>query len=146
MSLLLANLAATGMLIGLIWTIQLVHYPLFAAVGREAWPAYAAAHGRRVTVIVLPWMVLELVTTVALLRWRPVLLSAPEAWLSAALVALLWLSTALVQGPTFTRLSAGWDPALHRRLVRTNWVRTAAWTLRGVLLLIVAARAFRPPV
>lgn len=144
MPLLLANLAATGMLIGLIWTIQLVHYPLFAAVGPAAWPTYAAAHGRRVTVLVLPWMLLELGTAVALLRWRPALLTAPEAWLGAALVAVLWLSTGLVQGPAFTRLAAAWDPALHRRLVGTNWVRTAAWTLRGVLLLRVAARAFLP--
>ena len=27
------------------------------------------------------------------------------------------------------------DPATLRQLVLTNWVRTAAWTLRGVLVL-----------
>jgi hypothetical protein len=29
------------------------------------------------------------------------------------------------------RLSTGFDPVVHRRLVRTNWIRTAAWTVRG---------------
>ncbi len=140
MILLLANLAATGMLIGLTWTIQMVHYPLFAQVGREAWPAYAEGHGRRITLLVAPWMVLELVTSAALVRWRPEALTPAEAWTGLALTSAIWLSTGLVQAPLYTRLLRAWDAADHRRLVVTHGLRTALWTLRGMLLLLVLAR------
>ena len=146
MPLLLANLAASGMMIGLIWVIQMVHYPLFAAVGREAWPAYARSHGRWITVLVLPWMTVELVTSLALIRYRPAAITEMEAWLGLAFVGVLWASTGLLQGPLFTRLAAQWDPAVHRRLVLTNWIRTFAWTARGVLLLVVIGRVLLNPV
>jgi hypothetical protein len=32
---LLANLAATFFMVGLIWFVQIVHYPLFGQVGRD---------------------------------------------------------------------------------------------------------------
>ncbi|HEX2205610.1 MAG TPA: hypothetical protein VHG91_20025 [Longimicrobium sp.] len=48
---------------------------------------------------------------------------------------MVWLSTALLQVPMHGRLERGFDAAAHRRLVATNWVRTVAWTARGVLLL-----------
>ena len=32
---LLSNVAATLYMVGLIWCIQIVHYPLFAQVGKE---------------------------------------------------------------------------------------------------------------
>jgi hypothetical protein len=39
------------------------------------------------------------------------------------------------------RLSTGFDPVVHRRLVRTNWVRTAAWTARGAAAVAMIAVA-----
>ena len=37
------------------------------------------------------------------------------------------------------RLGRGWDPRVHARLVRTSWIRTAAWTARAALALAMAA-------
>jgi hypothetical protein len=39
------------------------------------------------------------------------------------------------------RLGHGYADWAHRRLVQTNWIRTVAWTARGVLVLwmLVAA-------
>jgi hypothetical protein len=51
-----ANLAIAAALCGLIWTIQLVHYPLFALVGEAQWVAYGEAHRQRITWLVLPLM------------------------------------------------------------------------------------------
>ncbi len=136
-ALLLANLSLTLVLTGLIWTIQLVHYPLFANVGAEAWRAYHAAHNTRITVLVAPLMVAELLVAVA---WvlspggRP-----GAAWLGLALVLVAWGSTMLVSVPLHGRLAQGLDPALIGALVTTNWIRALAWTARGVLLLAVAA-------
>ncbi|HEX5633768.1 MAG TPA: hypothetical protein VFX50_11075 [Gemmatimonadales bacterium] len=140
---LLLTTAATGMLIGLSFTIQLVHYPLFARVGAAAWPAYAAEHATRIGIIVLPWMALEAASGAWLALHPPAGLSRPLIWAAAALVAGTWLLTLLLNGPLFSRLAAGWDPALHRTLVLANWPRTVLWVARGTLLLVLLAQAWR---
>jgi len=124
--------AATWALAGLVWTVQVVHYPLMARVGAGSFPGYHAAHTRRMTRVVAPLMLAELGTAGALL-W----LGERNPWWLASLAPLAgnWLSTALVQVPLHRRLSSGFDPAAHTRLVRTNWWRTAAWSLRGGLVL-----------
>jgi sterol desaturase/sphingolipid hydroxylase (fatty acid hydroxylase superfamily) len=67
-----ANLAATWFMVGLIWFVQVVHYPLFAAVpAGEPFAAYHRQHVRRTTWVVAPVMLVELVTAVALLLARP---------------------------------------------------------------------------
>jgi hypothetical protein len=43
----------------------------------------------------------------------------------------------MLQVPLHQKLSSGFDAAVHRRLVATNWWRTVGWTLRGVCLLLV---------
>ncbi len=43
---LLVNAAAVIFMAGFLWTMQLVHYPLFDRVGEEAFPAYETAHNR----------------------------------------------------------------------------------------------------
>ncbi|HEX5817492.1 MAG TPA: hypothetical protein VFY20_01340, partial [Gemmatimonadales bacterium] len=128
---LLLNTATTGMLIGLIFTIQLVHYPLFAAVGEAAWPAYAAAHARRIGVLVVPWMALEAASALWLVAAPPPGAPAGLLWLALGLLALIWLLTALVNGPRFSRLAATWTAEGHRGLVLANWPRTVLWTARG---------------
>jgi hypothetical protein len=143
--LLLANLCATGMLVGLIWTIQLVHYPLLHAVGPDALPGYLAEHAARITILVAPWMVGELVTAGLLLRWRPV---AVPRWMVMAgfgCCLLIWASTFLVQGPVYARLADDPTPALLDRLTLTNWLRTVGWTARGTLCLLMAWRLIATP-
>jgi hypothetical protein len=137
---LLLNLAATGMMIGVIWFVQVVHYPLFGRVGRDGWTDYAAAHGRRTTWVVGPPMLVELATG-ALLALRPLPGIPPTAaWAGLALIAVAWASTGLLQVPRHRVLGDGWDAAAHRSLVAGNWLRTVAWTLRGALLLWMLAR------
>jgi hypothetical protein len=128
--------AATGVMVGIIWFVQVVHYPLMALVGREGYAAYQAAHARRTTFVVAGPMLLELATGVWLaLRPFPYF-PASAAWAGLALLAVVWLSTFFLQVPEHGRLEGGFDETAHRRLVRGNWIRTAAWTLRGVLLFI----------
>ncbi|MDP9364638.1 MAG: hypothetical protein M3Q10_10515 [Chloroflexota bacterium] len=123
------------------WFVQAVHYPLFAAVGDAGWVAYAGEHVRRTGQVVGPPMLLEGATAAVLLGWRPATVPAGWAWAGAALLGLIWLSTALLQVPRHRLLGRGFDPAVARTLVATNWLRTAAWTLRGVLALAMVARA-----
>lgn len=126
MTLALANLVDAALLCGLIWTIQLVHYPLFARVPAAGWPVYEAEHQQRITVLVLPLMVANVGLALALLLDG----AQPEgvAVLNAALAGGVFLATGLVYAPMHGRLSTAHDPDLIRRLVRLNWLRTVAWT------------------
>jgi hypothetical protein len=62
-------------------------------------------------------------------------ISSSQAWAGAVLVAAIWLSTALLQVPLHNRLQAAFSQEDARRLVATNWIRTAAWSLRAALVL-----------
>ena len=145
MPLLLAQLLSTLSLFGLIWFVQIVHYPLFASVGEPGFRAYITAHGTRTTWVVAPLMLLELGSAGLLLlpALQPSVIHRFEAWLGIVLLAVIWFSTALVQVPLHNRLQAGSSPEHAPRLVRTNWLRTVAWTLRAALVLTWVAR-FRP--
>ena len=135
------HLAATLAMAGLIWFVQVVHYPLFAGVGADGFRPYAAEHGRRTTWVVAAPMLAELATGLLLAWRRPAWVGAGAAWGGLALLAVVWASTGLLQVPRHAELARGWDARAHRRLVRTNWIRTAAWTARGALLAAVAAGA-----
>ena len=134
-ALLIAQLASTLPLVGLIWTIQVVHYPLFGLVGEDSQADYQKAHMRRITWIVAPLMLVEL--TCAGLLW---VLEPGDPWAiaGAVLVGIIWASTAVIQVPCHDRLVRGFDRQVHRRLVDTNWVRTIAWTLRGGVVVVMA--------
>ena len=130
---LIANAASAWFLAGLIWVIQVVHYPLFAAVGRSEFAAYEASHTRLITVVVGPVMLLELATSALLLAARPAAVPMWAAALGVALVAAIWLSTIALQIPAHGRLAQGFAEDAHAMLVHTNWIRTVAWTLHGTL-------------
>lgn len=141
--LLVVNAAATWFLTGLIWVIQVVHYPLFSYADRASYPAFAAAHGRRIIVVVGPMMLVEMATTAWLLIDRPAAFPLRWAWIGAALVAVIWASTALLQVPMHAQLAGGYDARAHGWLVTSNWIRTAAWTLRSLLLCVALTRALQ---
>ncbi len=137
MRLLLINLASTLAMTGIIWFVQVVHYPLFASVGADGFARYEALHATRTGSVVAPLMLVELATALALLApaWRPAIVSAISAWFAAGLVGIIWLSTALLQVPLHDRLAQGFDAELVARLVATNWIRTVAWTARSGIVL-----------
>lgn len=128
-----ANAASAWFLTGLIWVIQVVHYPLFAAVGRSEFAAYEATHTRLITIVVGPAMLLELATSLLLLAARPASVPMWAAVTGVALVAIVWLSTIVLQVPAHGRLAQGFVTDAHSMLVHTNWIRTVAWTLHGAL-------------
>jgi hypothetical protein len=133
--------AVTAFLAGLIWVVQLVHYPLFDRVERGGFPAFHAAHSGRISLLVVPAMTLEAFLALFLVL-RPPPGIAP--WLPVAgllLVAVNALSTAFLQVPLHHRLASGFDLEAHRALVRNNAVRTAAWSLRtGIALAILVGQ------
>jgi len=142
-TLFLAQLASTLFMTGLIWFVQIVHYPLFSAVGDAAFPRYELLHAQRTGWVVFPPMLLEPLTALAALHpaLRLPQISRGEALASAALVLLIWLSTAMLQIPLHNLLGHAPTPDAMHRLVLSNWIRTAAWTARSALLLTALAHS-----
>jgi uncharacterized membrane protein len=138
------HLCSTFYLVGLIWMVQVVHYELMDRVGEDGFARYEADHGRLITPIVAPPMIIELATGVLLaMGYAPAWL---PRWVAiAGLVAIggIWLSTFLLQVPFHAVLMNGFNLDAYRGLVTTNWIRTALWTLRGGVLGYYLACALR---
>lgn len=138
-----AHAVSTVFMAGMIWTIQVVHYPLFAEVGPERFPAYEAAHSARITwVILVPWAVQGL-TTVALLVSPPAGVPRSLVYAAAVLAAIPVMVTIAFSVPAHGELASGFDAAAHARLVGTNWLRTAAWTAHGAVATVLLVLALR---
>lgn len=132
--LLLLHAGSTLWMVGLIWFVQIVHYPLMSRVGHEQWVEYERAHQQRTTLVVGPPMLIELITAIAVLAMG---YTGVIGVVGLILVLINWLSTALLQVPCHQQLEKGFDAQVHQRLVRTNWIRTVAWSMRGVLALLL---------
>lgn len=138
------HVGATLAMTGLIWFVQVVHYPLYSLVGEDSFRAYHELHVQRTTRVVAGPMLVELGTAAWLYLAPNEGFSSRMAGLGLVLLAIIWLSTALLQVPSHGRLQHGYSSAPHRFLVATNWIRTTAWTLRAALVLwavIVQPRA-----
>ena len=137
--LLIAHAAATWFMVGLIWMVQTVHYPLFAAVGESGFSEYERGHTSRIgRLLVLPALA-ELVLATLIVLTLPAGVPLALALASGVVLAFIWVLTALVQAPQHGVLTAGFEPETHRRLVGGNWWRTAAWTTRGVIAAVMLA-------
>ena len=137
--LLLLNLVFSSMLTGLIWLVQVVHYPGFLLVGKEAGNAYQEHHTRSISRVVIPFMLAELVVAVWLF-FSPFLFQVLSYLNRAAfgLLLIIWLVTFLGAVPLHSSLSKnGYDSATIKNLIKFNLARTIAWTLRTLVLLLL---------
>jgi hypothetical protein len=132
-------LVATAFMTGVIWYVQLVHYPLMAGWPHDAFGAWEARHRSRTGPVVMPMMLLEGATAVVLTARRPRGVPVWLPWAALLMLGGVWMSTFLLQVPCHELLSRGWDEAVHARLVGTNWIRTGLWTARLVLVAAIAA-------
>lgn len=132
-SILAIHIAATVAMVGIIWSVQWVQYPLFAQVEGAQFRGYHDAHMRRIGNVVGPLMILEAGTGVLLVA-NSALISNLGFLVSLVLLAVIWGSTFVVQIPLHRRLGATFSKDDVQRLVRSNWLRTIPWTARALLL------------
>ena len=140
LTILLANVVSTWFMVGLIWMVQIVHYPLFDDVGPENYVQYQQRHQANITYIVMPVMLIELATAILLIVYPVVGVDKSLVYLGLGLVVVIWLSTALLQVPCHDKLVKGFDQASYRWLVDSNWVRTIAWSARGAIVTMMLVR------
>lgn len=125
------ELALCAFMTGVIWIIQILHYPIFSAISVERLSTEAANHARKITWIVGPTMIAEAVVAALMIRSQP---QSSVALANAVGVAATWASTFLLSVPLHEKLQAHPSEPTVRRLVLTNWPRTVLWSARAVLL------------
>ena len=137
--LLLAQAGASCAMAGLIWFVQVVHYPAYRFVGAAEMHRYQAHHQRATSWIVGPPMLVELAAAL-LLVVRPLPEIHPGwGWSGLGLLGVIWASTAFWQVPLHLRILNNGSAEDVGRLVRSNWLRTAGWSLRATLSLAMLA-------
>ena len=129
------HLVATVFMVGLIWFVQVVHYPLFNRISGDASIQYAAEHQRRTAWVVGLPMLVEGITTLWLFfdpingRLLPLL--------GGLILLKIHLSTIFLQIPLHKKLSRGHEREVVRKLVATNWIRTIGWTIRAAIAVAI---------
>lgn len=127
-----------------IWCVQLILYPQFLEVDPQKFANWHESYSRRISLIVVPLMLAELISAVAVLgvfrnhNWR--------LWLftGSVFTFLTWMVTFLVQVGQHARLSEGFSEATIHALVSYNWIRTFIWSTNSILLLGLLVTSHRP--
>lgn len=126
---------------GLIWTIQLVHYPSFHHVDKSNFVDFESFHAFRISLIVLPVMVAELLSGGYLVYKNP---DHRFLWLNLMGLGVIWLVTLFVSSQLHGQLGQqGYVKELVVQLVSTNWYRTLLWSLRLGLLFFLLHTSFQ---
>lgn len=142
---LLACAASTLFMVGLAWFVQVVHYPLFPLVGDERFGDFHEAHSSRTSLVVALPMLVELVSSLALVMNPP----GDEAWLAilgAVLAVAIWVLTGAVLAPLHGRIGREGPTARNLdRLVRLSWPRTVLWTGHGIVVVAMLSLVAEAP-
>ena len=127
------NLVVSSFMVGLIWLIQLVSYPLFSYVNVGDFQKYHSRHVKKITPIVALAMTLEASIALILLIFIPEI-SVGLLVINTLLVCLIWVSTAFIQIPYHQRLEFPKNQILYtEKLIKTNWIRTILWTFKLII-------------
>jgi hypothetical protein len=126
----ISQVASSFFMTGVIWIIQIVHYPTFLFIDSERFFDFQSEHVRRITPIVGPVMLVELLSGLLLVWTNPSLL-----WiLNITAITLIWILTFTLSVPLHDRLQSNNSDGLKKRLIQTNWPRTLVWTGKSLLL------------
>ncbi len=145
--LVIVHLVATFFMVGMIWTVHHLHYPLFALVGEDSYIAFQQEHVDRIgPLLIVPWLA-EGVTLLGLLALSFLGgrrdLRLPTAMNSIAMAVVLIIS-GFWSAPAHGDLSDGFDADVHDRLMNANLVRSLAWTVCGIAALWTIVRVWSP--
>jgi hypothetical protein len=131
--------------LGEIWFVQIVVYPLFGKVGEDEYVAYHKFYSSRITLpVILPGFA-SFLLPIALVFLRP---ESVPLWMALANVACglvgLFVTVAL-EIPRHARLEKGGKQGgVIRELVLFNWPRTLSITASALLTLLMFTSTFAP--
>ena len=131
---LIIHLIATSVMVGVIWVIQLVHYPSFHFIELKQYTTFQRFHMSRISYVVIPAMLTELFTLILIIISMDPIDTLVLA--SAILLIFIWLITAVFFSGVHQKLTLGYDQTIVDKLVKLNWGRTLLWTLRLLFISI----------
>ena len=121
-------------MVGVIWVIQLVHYPSFHFIELKQYTTFQRFHMSRISYVVIPAMLTELFTLILIIISMDQIDTLVLA--SAILLIFIWLITAVFFSGVHQKLTLGYDQTVVDKLVKLNWGRTLLWTLRLLFISI----------
>lgn len=134
---LLINFTCCTFMTGLIWLVQLVHYPTFTYVPEKDFISFSHFHSKTITYIVLPVMMIELATS-GYLYW----LNDSLSYLTLLILNIgLFASTFFLSVPYHNALATGKSDELIKKLVVTNWPRTLMWSFRLFMIFFLLVKS-----
>lgn len=138
---LLMQLICSWMMIGIIWFMQLVHYPLYAKI-KEGFIEYEKSQIRRVSFLVGPIMLIEAITSIVLVGVAPTGIQTILAALSLIILIFIWISTLLFLMGQHQKLSIRFSKKILHVLIISNWIRAILWTIKGLLIIFMIYTPF----
>jgi len=128
------HIVSTSLMVGVIWIMQLVHYPSFNFINVEEYKSFQEFHMKRISIIVIPLMIIEL-TSGVLIFW---IYQTDNIFFNISLFCLffIWFLTAILFSKMHQKLTLGYQISIVTKLVNLNWLRTISWTLRLGLVLL----------
>ena len=135
------TLGLTLYMTGMIWSMQVLEYPLFAQVGPKEFPAYHRRHNQGLPFLVILPSLAAFASAIALIFTRPARLPLWSSLVVAALDLLVVGVTVVREAPLHSRLDReGYSAPVIHQLVQGNWIRTILWTANGLFLLALTAQ------
>jgi hypothetical protein len=128
--------------LGQIWMVQIVVYPLFAKVGEAQYAGYHRFYSSRIPLpVIFPGFASFLLPAALFLYGPAVPLWMTVANVAAGLAGLL--VTVLLEIPRHSSLEQGGrDERVIGELVRYNWPRTASITLQAAVTMAMLVHVF----
>lgn len=139
----IAQVVGSMGMFGVIWVMQVVHYPLMRFVSGEQFARFESEHQTRISWVVGPLMAVEGVCVLAFLFAPPAGLPGWLPWAGAGMEAIAIGTTMFVSAPLHGRLNANFNQATLDRLIATNWIRTVAWTCRAAVAIAMLVAVLR---
>ena len=124
------HLTTTFMMTGIIWIVQMVHYPAFHFIDKNDYLNFQLFHMRRISFIVMPLMSFELISIILI----SIKDSSFSNFLLLGLTILIWLITFLLNVPLHNKLLNHHESLIISKLIQSNWPRTLCWSLKSVIL------------
>ena len=127
------NFLSTSLMVGVIWVIQLLHYPSFHFINDKKYIEFQNFHIQRISFFVIPTMLVELASALLLAYFF-------RSSLTIILLAFLlgvWAITFIFFTNMHQKLTNGYNHSIVDRLIQINLSRTILWSLRLIILLSI---------
>jgi len=124
---------STSLMVGIIWVIQLLHYPTFHFIKESDYVEFQHFHMQRISFIVVPVMIIELLSGFMLVYY----IRSNLLILCLIILLVIWLITFVFFTKLHQSLLGGYDKIIVDKLVQINWSRTILWSLRLIILIYI---------